>query len=489
MDTRPTDPRRVLVGVMLVLLLGAINQTIVAVALPRIADRLDGFGLIAWVISGYLVAATVVTPIYGKLFDRYGVRRVLAVAIGLFALGSLGCALSFTMPMLVGFRVLQGIGGGGLISGSHAAIALTVSPRERGRYQAYFSSMFALASVLGPVAGGWLTEGLSWQWVFAANLPLSVAALAATQSRLRPLPVPGRRAPIDGPGALLLSLGLAAVLIAITRAGQGQPWFDAANLAWIGSGVLLLAGYAWRERGVEDPVLPLPLLRNRVVTLGLLTQFIAHGTLITLTVMVPLESQLVAGLAPAAAASQLVALSLGPPVGSMIAGRTMAATGRYRPQQTIGALGVAIAVFALAAALHWDAPHWVAVALLFVTGVCFGLQFPTTLVALQSAAPVEHLGAAIAAVNFARSLGGALGIALLSTMLLELLRRGAPELAQVNAGADVMRALTATDADALRARMQPVAEDAFVAIFATCAAGSLVVLALFRAMPERPLRG
>ncbi|MEI7447400.1 MAG: MFS transporter, partial [Burkholderiales bacterium] len=241
MDTPPTDPRRVLVGVMLVLLLGAINQTIVAVALPRIADRLDGFGLMAWVISGYLVAATVATPIYGKLFDRYGVRKVLAVAIAIFALGSLGCALSFTMPMLVGFRVLQGLGGGGLISGSHAAIALTVSPRERGRYQAYFSSMFALASVLGPVAGGWLTEGLSWQWVFAANLPLSVLALRAIQTRLRPLPVPGRHAPIDGPGAVLLSLGLAALLIAITRAGQGLPWFDSANLGWIGSGVVLLA--------------------------------------------------------------------------------------------------------------------------------------------------------------------------------------------------------------------------------------------------------
>jgi MFS family permease len=351
MTQTATDPRRVLVGVMLVLLLGAINQTIVAVALPRIAERLDGFGLIAWVISGYLVAATVVTPIYGKLFDRHGVRIVLAGAIAVFAVGSLGCALSTSMPMLVGFRVLQGVGGGGLISGAHAAIAQTVSPRERGRYQAYFSSMFALASVLGPVAGGWLTDALSWQWVFAANLPLSLAALLVIRERLRVLPIPGRRSPIDGPGALLLALGLAAVLIAITRAGQGLPWFDARNLGWLGAGAALLAGYAWRERTVEDPVLPLPLLRNRIVALGLLSQFLGHGLMITLTVMVPLELQLVAGLAPAAAATHLIALSMGPPVGSMIAGRTMAATGRYRPQQTIGALGTALAVLALAAAI------------------------------------------------------------------------------------------------------------------------------------------
>jgi EmrB/QacA subfamily drug resistance transporter len=489
MNQTATDPRRVLVGVMLVLLLGAINQTIVAVALPRIAERLDGFGLIAWVISGYLVAATVVTPIYGKLFDRHGVRIVLAGAITVFAIGSLGCALSTSMPMLVGFRVLQGVGGGGLISGAHAAIAQTVSPRERGRYQAYFSSMFALASVLGPVAGGWLTDVLSWQWVFAANLPLSLAALLVIRERLRPLPIPGRRSPIDGPGALLLSLGLAALLIAITRAGQGKPWFDAQNVGWLVSGTLLLVGYAWREHGVADPVLPLPLLRSRIVALGLMTQCLGHGLMITLTVMVPLELQLVAGLAPAAAATHLIALSMGPPVGSMIAGRTMAATGRYRPQQSIGALGNALAVFALAAAIGFDAPDWVAGTLLFVAGVGFGLQFPTTLVAIQSAAPAEHLGATIAAVNFVRSLGGALGIALLSTMLLELLRHGAPELAGEAAGADVMRALTETGADALRTRMQPVAERAFIAIFVTCGLTSLVVLGLFRAMPERTLRG
>ncbi|RPH44317.1 MAG: MFS transporter [Burkholderiales bacterium] len=489
MNPNATDPRRVLVGVMLVLLLGAINQTIVAVALPRIAERLDGFGLIAWVISGYLVAATVVTPIYGKLFDRHGVRIVLAGAISVFAVGSLGCALSTSMPMLVAFRVLQGVGGGGLISGAHAAIAQTVSPRERGRYQAYFSSMFALASVLGPVAGGWLTDVLSWQWVFAANLPLSLAALWVIRERLRPLPIPGRRSPIDALGALLLSIGLAALLIAITRAGQGKPWLDAQNVGWLVSGAVLLAGYAWREHGVADPVLPLPLLRNRIVALGLMSQFLGHGLMITLTVMVPLELQLVAGLAPAAAAWHLIALSMGPPVGSMIAGRTMSATGRYRPQQSIGALGNALAVFALAAAIGFDAPDWVAGTLLFVAGVGFGLQFPTTLVAIQSAAPAEHLGATIAAVNFVRSLGGAIGIALLSTMLLELLRYGAPELAGEAAGADVMRALTETGADALRERMQPVAEHAFIAIFVTCGLTSLVVLGLFRAMPERTLRG
>jgi EmrB/QacA subfamily drug resistance transporter len=485
----PPDPRRIIVGVMLVLLLGAMNQTIVAVALPQIAERLDGFALIAWVVSGYLVAATVVTPIYGKLCDRLGVRIVLMGALAIFTAATLGCALSTSMPMLVAFRVLQGVGGGGLISSAHAAISQAVSLRERGRYQGYFSSMFAVASVLGPVLGGWLTERLSWEWVFLANLPLAIAALLSTHHALRPLPVPGRRRPIDALGALLLSAGLSALLIAITRAGQGLPWFDEVNLGWLGAAAALLAGYVWRDHGAEDPVLPLPLLRHRIIALGLMTQFLAHGTMITLTVMVPLQLQLVSGMAPAAAAAQLIALSLGPPCGSLVAGRTMLRTGRYRPQQSIGAALTCVAVFALAAAIGLHAPHDFALGLLFVAGVGFGLQFPTTLVAIQNASPPEHLGAAIAAVNFVRSLGGALGIAVLSTALLELLRSGAPELAAGSGGADVLRALTGADAQDLRARMQPVAERAFVLIFAACGLGSAVVLGLFRAMPERPLRG
>jgi len=485
----PPDPRRIITGVMLVLLLGAMNQTIVAVALPRIAERLDGFALIAWVVSGYLVAATVTTPIYGKLCDRHGVRVVLMGALAIFAAATLGCALSSSMPMLVGFRVLQGVGGGGLISSAHAAISQAVSLRERGRYQGYISSMFAVASVLGPVLGGWLTEHLSWQWVFLANLPLAAAALLSTHRALRPLPVPGRRRPIDVAGALLLSTGLSALLIAITRAGQGNPWLDAPNLAWLCAAAVLLAGYGWRERGAEDPVLPLPLLRQRIVSLGLLTQFLAHGTMITLTVMVPLELQLVSGMAPAAAAAQLIALSLGPPCGSMIAGRTMARTGRYRTLQTVGASLTCAAVLGLAASIGLHAPQGAALALLFFAGVGFGMQFPTTLVAIQNATPPESLGSAIAAVNFVRSLGGALGIAVLSTALLELLRRGAPELAAGTGGADVMRALTDVGADGLRARMQPVAERSFMLIFAACGVGSAMVLALFRAMPERTLRG
>ena len=483
------DPRRIIAGVMLVLFLASINQTIVAVALPRIADRLDGFALLAWVIGGYLVAATVTAPVYGKLCDRLGPRRVLLAALGVFAAGSLGCALSQTMPQLVGCRVLQGIGGGGLISSAQAAIAHTVPLRERGRYQAYISGMFALGSVFGPVAGGWLTQWVSWRAVFAANLPLAAAAFVATHRSLRALPLPpaGTPARVDGAGALLLALGVSALMIAITRVGQGMPWLDATNVRWIVAGVALLAAFAWRESRADDPLLPLELARRRIVGLGLLTQFLSHGTMVTLTVMVPLELQLVAGLAPGQAALQLIALSLGVPTGSILAGRWVLRTGRYRPAQTVGASMTAVAVFGLAASLWLDAPHGLALVLLSVAGVGFGLQFPPTQVAVQNDTPKPQLGSVIAAVNFVRSLGGALGIAVLSTALLQLLAAEAPEEVR-GGGAEVLRALTAAGADGLRATMQPVAERAFALIFVLCGVGSLVVLALFRAMPERPLR-
>jgi MFS family permease len=330
---------------------------------------------------------------------------------------------------------------------------------------------------------------MSWRAVFAANLPLAAAALFATQRSLRalPLPVADARARIDVAGALLLALGVSSLMIAITRVGQGLPWLDEANARWIAAGALLVAAFAWREARAEDPLLPLTLARRRIVGLGLLTQFLAHGTMVTLTVMVPLELQLVAGLAPGQAAVQLIALSLGVPVGAMLAGRWVLRTGRYRPAQTLGASITATAVFGLAATLWLDAPHALALALLSAAGVGFGLQFPTTQVAVQNDTPKPQLGAVIAAVNFVRSLGGALGIAVLSTTLLQLLAADAPE-AMHGGGAQVLRALTADGADGLRASMQPVAERAFALIFALCGLGSLVVLALFRAMPERPLR-
>ena len=222
---QPVSPkpaiRSVLIALMLAIFLGALDQTIVAVSMPAISAQFKDVGLLAWVISGYMVAMTVAVPIYGKLGDLYGRRRLMLFGMGLFTLASLFCGLAQNMEQLVLARIFQGIGAGGMISVSQAIIGDIVPPRERGRYQGYFSSMYAVASVAGPVLGGYMTEFLSWRWVFLINLPLGLGAWWVAHRTLIGLPVPQRKPIIDYLGTVLMIIGLTALLLGITQVGQG----------------------------------------------------------------------------------------------------------------------------------------------------------------------------------------------------------------------------------------------------------------------------
>jgi len=496
--------RRVILGVLIAMFVATLNGTVVAVALPTIAEELDGFGLLAWVIAAYLVASTVVTPIYGKLCDLYGVRRVLALSLLLFLASTVLCAASVSMPMLVAARVVQGIGGGGLITLSQAAIAEVVSLRDRGRWAGHISTTFALSSVIGPVLGGYLTERLSWPWLFLVSLPIGLLALVISWRGLASLPIPGRRRAIDWIGSVLLASGVSAALITITRIGQGAAWNDRPNLWWLGLTIVLVGGFAWREARADDPVLPVRLLRHRIIALGLATQFAGHALMIALTVMVPLQMQVVTGVGAGGAGWALMAMSLGTPLGSFVGGFSMTRTGRYRPQQMIGAALCLAAMATLALTLsptgRWAAP------LLGVIGFGFGLQFPTTLVAIQNAAPAAMVGSVTAAVAFVRSLGAALLVAALSTVLLRVVQADVPGLADAMSGTEVLRLLTASDpvaaahgaagaAGAATASpaaaigpMRDAAAHAFRIIYGLCALGALGSLVLYGFMPERPLR-
>lgn len=283
--------RTVLVGLMLAIFLGALDQTIVAVSLPAISAGFGDFDLLAWVISGYMVAMTISMPIYGKLGDLYGRRVLMLFAIALFTFASLLCGAAQSMEQLVIARVLQGIGAGGMMSVSQAIIGDIVPPRERGRYQGYFSSMYAVASIAGPVLGGLLTEYLSWRWVFLINLPVGLVALAVSRQTLRGLPVPGRKPVIDYLGTMLMIAGLGSLLLAITEVGQGARWNDPQMLALFAAAVVLIALFVVQERRAPEPLVPMHLFGIRAATLSWLISFFASFQVISLSVLVPLRFQ------------------------------------------------------------------------------------------------------------------------------------------------------------------------------------------------------
>jgi EmrB/QacA subfamily drug resistance transporter len=467
-----TEVRSVIIGLMLVIVLGALDQTIVSVSLPMMASDLQGVGLLAWVVSGYLIAMAVATPVYGKLGDLYGRRIMLSTAIAIFLLASIGSAMAPTMPFLVGARIVQGLGGGGLISVAQAIIADVVSPRDRGRYQGYISGAFAVASVSGPLAGGLLTTYLSWRWVFWINLPLGLAALFISRWALVRLPVPEVRRSIDYPGAIFMIIGLVTLLIGVTRAGQGAAWFDAGNLRLFGITLVAMVLFCWQEQRADEPIVPLRMFNNRTVALSCIILFIAFIQVVSLSVLIPLRLQMLTMAGADGSALQLVPLSLGIPVGALVGGRLMTRTGHYKNIQLVGTLIVPAAVFGLAIV---DPDSILSgVICMGSIGLGVGIQLPTSTVAIQNAVEYRYVGIATAVAAFCRSLGAAIGIAVLMALLLVTLQAHAPASAASLSGGEIIKALvgdTAVHVNAIvREQLTGTAENAFQKIFSVAAA-------------------
>ena len=419
----PGEFRAATAAMMMTILLAALDQTIVSVAVPTIARQLGGFEWMAWVISGYLIASTVVTPLYGRLSDLIGRRRVMTIAILIFLFASVACAMAQTLPQLVIARVLQGAGGGGLIATAQSVIADIVPLRERGRYQSYISIVWAAASMLGPVVGGVLTEYLSWPWIFWINLPVGVLALGLVRSSLRALPTrppsEGRVPRIDGVGAVLLLSGLTAFLVPITRVGQGTPWGDAWNLiGWAMAGALLVV-FVMQERRHPDAIVPMGLFANRTVVACFAMLFICFFNFIALSVLVPLRVQLGAGFTAADAGLHLLPMTLAIPFAAFVSGRWLQRTGRVLPLQRTGVLLVPIALLTVG---FTEATGLVPAIALVLVGIGMGLQMPTTLITVQQSVPRDQIGTVTALTSFFRLLGGAIGIAVLSSVVLLLLR-------------------------------------------------------------------
>ncbi len=407
---------RVLSGILLCIFLAAIDQTVVIPAVPAIAADLHGFGHLSWIVSAYLLTSTAATPIYGKLSDIYGRRALLLPAIVVFVIGSLLCGASFSLWHLIAARALQGIGGGGLMAMAQAAIADVVAPRERGKYQGYMASAWGVASIAGPVLGGWITDQFSWRWIFWINLPIGILALLLCNRGLRMLVVPRRATRIDYVGAALLASWTTACLLLMTWGGNVYGWASPQVLGLAAVAVALLAALVWQERRASDPLLPPRVFANGVFVRGVTIASMASAGTFGAIFLLPLFFQLLRGASAEAAGVLIVPYLAFNVMGAYASGQFARKLGRGRGI-LLGGLATGTAGYALLATVGATTPQLLIVAAMAVVGFGIGACMPTSLVVVQNSAERRDVGAATGSLLFLRSMGGAFGTTIAGSLL------------------------------------------------------------------------
>jgi EmrB/QacA subfamily drug resistance transporter len=403
------------VAIVLAMLPAVLDQTILATALPTIARDLGTLADVSWVVSAYVVASAATIPVWGKLGDRLGRRRVLEGSLALFLAASAACGAAGDLTVLVAARAVQGAAAGGLMTLAMAAVGDLVAPRERARYQGYIAAVFALATVAGPLLGGLLTERASWRWVFYVNLPLGLAALAGL--RLRFPAVPGTRpaARFDYAGALLLATATCALMLACVWGGSKFAW-DSAQIVALGAVVLAAAAALVRREGrAADPAVPLDLLRVPTVALASAAFFLTTAALFAVTVFAPVFLQAATGATPTGAGLLLVAMMVGVTASTNYAGRRIARGGRYKRYPLAGLALMAVGLAGLAATVGARS-QLATVLCLGVFGLGFGMVGQVLTVIVQNGVERARLGTAMATVNLFRALGGAVGAASLGAV-------------------------------------------------------------------------
>jgi EmrB/QacA subfamily drug resistance transporter len=467
------EVRSVFFGLMLAAFLAALNQTIIATALPTIGRHFGDLESLPWVVTAYLVTSTAVAPLYGKLSDIHGRRAMLLTAVGLFVAGSILCAAAPSMMLLILGRGLQGVGGGGILPLCQSVIADVVAPRERGRYQAYMGVAWVTSGIGGPVLGGMLAEFWHWSVIFWINAPLGLAAAVLIHVHLARIPRHERKHKLDLLGAALMMGSAIPLLLALTWGGTQYSWLSPQILALLAVSLVLSLGFGWRLAQAPEPFLPLTVLNNPVMRWGTAAGAFAMAVSIALTIFVPLYFEVVHGLSATASGLALIPLALTTP-GSLLSGRAMLYWRHYKRAPVIG-LGCALVALAFLVARP-DLPLAYVAFILGMVGTAIGLVYPVTTVSIQNAVPYHQVGVAMGALNFFRALTSAFAVALMGAILVTGLGTALPRGVAVPAVTQTLSAAEGATTGVFRWM--------FVCAWLLLAAA----LAALLVMQERPLR-
>ncbi len=405
----------IMIGLMSGMLLAALDGSIVGTALPRIVSDLGGLNHLAWVVTAYLLASTAVTPLWGKISDLYGRRLIFQVTIIVFLIGSVLCGLATNMPQLIAFRAIQGIGGGGLMAIAFAVMGDVIPARERGRYQGYMAGVFGTSSVAGPLIGGWLTDAISWRWIFFINIPIGLAALVVTSVALK-MPVSRRNHRIDYLGATAIVAATTSLLLYLNWAGEHFGWADPRALAFVIAFFLLTIAFIFIELRAEEPIIPMHLFRNKIFTVGNIFGFLIGSALFGGAIYLPLYFQTVHGMSPTRSGMAMLPMMVGMFSMSIVSGQLLVRTGRYKIYPIIGSAILAFAFFLLST-MAVDSPYWQIAIYAYLFGTGLGLSMMTIVTPIQNAVEMRDMGVASSATTFGRSLGGAIGAALFGAIM------------------------------------------------------------------------
>jgi EmrB/QacA subfamily drug resistance transporter len=408
--------RTVVIGVGLAMFLAALDQTIVATALPTIGRDFNDFENLSWIVTAYLLTSTAAAPIFGKLCDIRGRRTMLLWGIGLFVAGSLACALAPNMLLLVLARGLQGAGGGGIMPVAQTVISDVVTPRERGRYQAYLGIVWICSGISGPVLGGFLAEHLHWSAIFWINLPLGLLAATMVFTTLRRLPRNERKRDLDILGGTLIMIAAVLFLLAVTWGGTRYAWGSSTIIGLLLVSALAAVASAWRVRQARDPFLPIPILANAVVRAGTAASASVYATIIGLTIFVPIYYESVHKLSASDSGLALIPIVVMTTPGSILSGRILMHMHRYK---WISVVGCSASLAAILVLVLWPTmPLALAIVVLGIVGFGIGTVYPVAMVSIQSAVERHQVGTVTGLMNFCRALTSSFVVALMGAIML-----------------------------------------------------------------------